>query len=147
MKEFGERKQGVDYSKRVGSYGVIIETGGGGRRAGVVKAKGYDTYFLAGGGIEAGETETEALRREAREEIGFEIEVGEKIGAAVEYFYSRGEKKYTAKECGFYRVALVGETPVAKGKHELIWIGDDELDRLHHECYRWIVERELNRPG
>jgi 8-oxo-dGTP diphosphatase len=137
MKEFGEKIKGVEYKKRVGCYGVIIEN----ERVGVVKAKGYDTYFLTGGAIEAGETEIETLRREAREEIGCEIEIGEKIGAAIEYFYSNGEKRYVAKECHFYRVRLVGEAN-GKGKHELVWITENELDRLHHECYRWTLINE-----
>jgi 8-oxo-dGTP diphosphatase len=138
MREFGEKLNGIEYIERPGSYGVLIEDG----RIGVVKSKGYETYFLTGGGIDAGESETETLRREAREEIGFEIEIGEKIGAAREYFYSNGEKKYTVKKCYFYRVRLVGESD-GKGKHELVWITKSDLDRLHHECYRWIVEREL----
>jgi 8-oxo-dGTP diphosphatase len=140
MKEFGEKKAGVEYKKRVGSYGVVIEN----ERVGVIKSKDYADYFLTGGGIEEGETETGSLRREAREEIGFEIEIGEKIGQAVEYFYSNAERKYTAKECHFYRLSLVGEAD-GKGKHELIWITKDDLNRLHYECYRWIVERELNK--
>lgn len=140
MKEFGERKAGIEYTKRVGSYGVIIENS----RVGVVKSNDYDTYFLTGGGIDPNETEIEALRREAREEIGFEIEIGEKIDAGVEYFYSNSEKKYVAKECHFYRVSLVGESD-GEGKHELVWLNKNDLDELHHECYKWIVEKELEQ--
>jgi 8-oxo-dGTP diphosphatase len=138
MKEFGEKAEGVEYRRRAGSYAVMIKDG----RIGVLKAKGYDTYFLVGGGIEAGESEAETLHREAIEEIGFRIEVGEKIGEAVEYFYSGREKKYVAKECHFYRVELNGKAE-REGKHELIWIARNELDRLHHQSYRWIVEKEL----
>lgn len=138
MKEFGEKIEGVEYLQRPGSYAVIIEKG----RAGVLKARGYETYFLVGGGIDAGESDEQTLRREAREEVGFQIEVGERAGAAIEYFYSEREKKYVAKECRFYRVRLLNETE-EKGKHELVWIAADELDRMHHRSYRWINEREL----
>jgi 8-oxo-dGTP diphosphatase len=138
MKEFGEKLEGVEYLKRPGSYGVIIKDG----RLGVLKAKGHDTFFLVGGGIDAGESETETLRREAAEEIGFHIEVGEKAGEAIEYFYSAREKQYVAKECHFYRVRLMNET-AEKGKHELIWITRDELDRMHHQSYQWIIKQEL----
>jgi 8-oxo-dGTP diphosphatase len=140
MKEFGEKLEGVEYKHRAGSYGVLINN----EQIGVLKAKGYDTYFLTGGGIEAGESETETLRREAREEIGFEIEVGEKIGEAIEYFYSKGEKQYTAKECHFYRVKLIEEAD-EKGKYELIWISREDLDRMHHQSYQWIIDQELNK--
>jgi 8-oxo-dGTP diphosphatase len=140
MKEFGEKVKGVEYRRRPGSYAVMIKDD----RVGVLKAKGYDTYFLVGGAIEAGESETETLRREAVEEIGFRIEVGEKAGAAIEYFYSEREKRYIAKECHFYRVALAGKAD-EKGKHELVWITRNELDRLHHRSYQWIAEQELKR--
>lgn len=138
MKEFGEKAAGAQYKRRAGSYAVIVENG----RIGVLKAAGYADYFLIGGGIEAVESDRETLEREAREEIGFQIEVGEKAGEAIEYFYSEREKKYVAKECRFYRVRLLRETE-EKGKHELIWINRDELDRMHHESYRWIIEQEL----
>ncbi|HEX8247703.1 MAG TPA: NUDIX domain-containing protein [Pyrinomonadaceae bacterium] len=138
MKEFGEKAEGVEYLQRAGSYGVIIKDG----RAGVLKASGYDTYFLVGGGIDAGESDTETLRREAAEEIGFHIEVGEKIDEAIEYFYSAREKQYTAKECRFYRASLMDKTE-RKGKHELVWITPGELKEMHHQSYRWILEREL----
>lgn len=140
MKEFGEKREGVEYKRRVGSYGVVVEN----ERVGIVRAKVYDTYFLTGGGIEAGETETESLRREAREEIGYEIEIGEKLGRAIEYFYSNAENRHVAKECHFYRVRLVGRSD-GKGKRELIWITKDELDKLHHECCRWIVSRRKDK--
>ena len=140
MKEFGEKVKGVEYLRRPGSYAVIIKD----NRIGVLKAKGYDTYFLVGGGIDAGESETETLRREAIEEIGFRIEIGEKTGTAIEYFYSERERQYIAKECHFYRVVLTAEAD-EKGKHELVWITRNELHRLHHQSYQWIVETELKR--
>lgn len=140
MKRFGEKLAGVDYARRPGSYGVLLES----ERVGVVKSAEYGDYFLIGGGIDAGETAVEALRREAREEIGFEIEIGEQIGAADEYFYSSGEKKYTVKECRFYRISLARRA-ARPGKHRLRWITREELDRMHHESYRWIVEQELNK--
>ncbi|MDQ3801281.1 MAG: NUDIX domain-containing protein [Acidobacteriota bacterium] len=138
MKEFGEKTKGVEYTRRAGSYAVIMEDG----RIGVLKARGYDTFFLVGGGIEAGESDKETLLREAVEEIGFHLEINEKAGEAIEYFYSEREGKHVAKECRFYRVRLIDEA-AEKGKHELVWITKDELDRMHHESYKWIIEREL----
>ncbi len=72
MQEFGEKKDGVEYYVRPGSYGVLIED----NRAAVIKSELFDKYFLIGGGIKKGESEIEALRREALEEIGFKIEIG-----------------------------------------------------------------------
>ena len=140
MKIFGEKIQGIEYLTRTGSYGVLLD----GRGVGVVRSSGYDTYFLVGGGIDEGETQHSSLEREAHEEIGFEIEIGEKLGEALEYFYSRAEKRHVAKECHFYRVSLAGET-AEKSKHELVWLPEGEIDRMHHQCYRWILELELKR--
>jgi 8-oxo-dGTP diphosphatase len=140
MKEFGKKVKGIEYTKRPGSYGIIIKDG----RIGVVKSSGYYTYFLVGGGVEEGEDETQTLRREAIEEIGFQLEVREKIGAAIEYLYVEEEKEYIAKECNFYRVLLADKTE-EKGKHKLVWITKDRLDEMHHRSYQWIIEKELKQ--
>lgn len=140
MKEFGKKIKGIEYTRRPGSYGIIIKDG----RIGVVKSSGYDTYFLVGGGIDEGENEAETLRREAIEEIGFQLEVKEKIGEAIEYLYVEEEKEYIAKECNFYRVSLA-DTTEEKGKHELVWITKDRLGEMHHQSYQWIVEKELKQ--
>jgi 8-oxo-dGTP diphosphatase len=139
MKRFGEKISGAAYRHRTGSYGVIIKN----NLIGVVRPAEYDAFFLVGGGGEAGESLPETLRREASEETGFEIEIGEKIGEAVEYFYSGAEKAYIAKECHFYRVWLAGKE-AEEGEHELIWITSDEIHRMHHQSHRWIIEKELD---
>jgi 8-oxo-dGTP diphosphatase len=138
MKKFGEKVEGVRYLKRVGCYGVIVKDG----LLGVMKSEESATYFLTGGGIEDGEDERNALRREALEEIGYEIEILEKTGEAEEYFYLEKEQKYIVQECRFYRISLLTENKT-KSKYELVWIAADELENLHHESYRWIVEKEL----
>jgi 8-oxo-dGTP diphosphatase len=138
MKEFGEKVEGVQYSRRPGCYGVVIKGGA----VGVIKPDDYDTYFLPGGGIDEGENERETLRREALEEIGREIEIFEKLGEAEEYVFSKAEKKYIVKECHFYRFSLRNESKT-ESKYELLWIRGNELEKMHFESYRWIAEKEL----
>lgn len=138
MRAFGEKIEGIEYFSRPGSYGLIIEE----KRVGVVRSKNSGKYFLVGGGHAAGESETEALRREAREEIGFEIEISEKIGAAIEYFYAENDRQYIAKECHFYRVSLLDKI-ADETENELLWIESGELGEMFHRCHRWIIEREL----
>jgi 8-oxo-dGTP diphosphatase len=138
MKEFGEKIKDVEYFVRPGSYGVIIKDD----CAGGIKSEVFGKYFLVGGGIEKRETEIEALRREASEEIGFEIEILAKIGAATDYFYAALDEKYIAKVCNFYRIELAEKIDAAvSGK--LVWITKDELENMYHESHRWIAEREL----
>lgn len=139
MKEFGEKVKETEYSPRLGSYAVIIKD----NRIGVVKSSIFDKYFLVGGGIETGETESEALRREAIEETGFEIKVREKLESAVEYLYAGIDKCYTAKECHFYRVSLLNRVK-KNSETELIWISKDALDEMYHRSHQWIVQKELN---
>lgn len=139
MKEFGAKLIGVEYAPRVGSYAVIIKD----KLIGVIKSSFFDKYFLVGGGIEKGEDETSALHREAIEEIGFQITIAEKIGAATEYFYAETDKQYIAKECNFYRVRLRDKT-TEKAENELIWIDRNKFDDFYHKSHQWIVEKELN---
>ena len=138
MKVFGEKIEGIEYFFRPGSYGLIIEDA----RVGVVRSNRSGKYFLIGGGHDHGEAEAEALRREAREEIGYEIDVREKIGAAIEYFYAENDRQYVAKECNFYRAALLGKTG-SKAESELLWLSEGELGKMFHQCHQWIAEQEL----
>ena len=139
MREFGEKKEGVEYYVRPGSYGVLIEND----RAAVIKSKLFDKYFLIGGGIKKSETEIEALRREALEEIGYEIKIGEKIGTATEYYYVEINDQHVAKIGNFYRISLLGKVK-NDAETELLWIEKDELGELYHRSQQWIIEENLD---
>jgi 8-oxo-dGTP diphosphatase len=138
MRKFGEKKSGVEYYVRPGSYGVLIEN----NRAAVIKSDIFDKYFLVGGGIKKSESEIEALRREALEEIGYEIEIGEKIGVATEYYYIEVHDQYVAKICNFYPISLLDKVS-GDAENELLWIEKDELGELYHRSQQWIVEENL----
>ena len=139
MREFGEKKDDIEYYVRPGSYGVLIED----NRAAVIKSAIFDKYFLVGGGIKKGESEIEALRREALEEIGYEIEVSEKIGAATEYYYIAVQDQYVAKICNFYRISLLDKVS-NDAENKLLWIEKAELGELYHRSQQWIIEENLN---
>ena len=59
-------------------------------------------YKLPGGGIEAGETNEIALRRECKEEIGCDVEIIKELGSTLEY-----RKKYKLKQISYCYIAKV----------------------------------------
>jgi len=138
MRDFGEKLPDVQYFPRVGSYAVIIEN----ERIAVVPSDTLKGFMLIGGGLENGESEIAGLCREALEEVGFKISVGEKIGTATEYLYAEIDQKYFAKECHFYRAQL-GEKVNSTPEYDLIWIGIDKLPEMYHQSHKWIIESQL----
>src|SRR5438128_12614681 len=82
-------KQSVDYSEssaqfRIAVYAIIFAAG----RVLLALRRDIDWWNLPGGGMEAGETVDEALRREVREETGLEVELEQLVGV-----YSKPQKQ------------------------------------------------------
>jgi mutator protein MutT len=80
-------------------------------------------WEFPGGKLEPGESHTDALRREIREELDAEVAVGTKILAASHRYSDR------TVELHFYACGLCGE-PVPRLGQELRWVTRDEMRAL-----------------
>ncbi|THV32163.1 (deoxy)nucleoside triphosphate pyrophosphohydrolase [Glycomyces paridis] len=80
-------------------------------------------WEFPGGKVEPGESETDALRRECREELGVAIEVGERVGGDL----VTGGGRFLLR---VYLARLVGGEPEAKEHAELRWLAPDALDSV-----------------
>ncbi|SDL88851.1 NUDIX hydrolase [Sediminibacillus halophilus] len=143
MKQFGRKEKDKQYNFRPGVYGLLINEE---NSLAVIETEN-GKFFLPGGGIEAGETHQECLKREAIEEMGMEIAVGSFIGCAQQYFYSTNQCKYMLSEGHFYscyQTGLLGE-PSEPG-HYLRWFSLVEaMEYLFHEHQVWAVGEVKNR--
>ncbi|GAB3992229.1 NUDIX domain-containing protein [Glycomyces albus] len=78
-------------------------------------------WEFPGGKVEPGETESEALRRECREELGVEIEVGERVGDDL----ITGDGKFLVR---IYLAELRSGEPRAVEHSRIRWLTVAEFD-------------------
>ena len=83
---------------RIGVFALIFDEG----RILLGHRRDIDWWNLPGGGMEAGETVDEALRREVREETGLEVEVEQLVGV-----YSKPQKQEVVLT---FRCRVIGGT-------------------------------------
>jgi 8-oxo-dGTP diphosphatase len=113
----------------------------------VAVVRSADGIFLPGGGIEAGETPEEAIRREALEECGFIIQTGAWLVRAVQFSYSKAEESYFEKRSTFVEGTVLGtDFSHLEANHEVIWINPESANQfLSHASQYWAVEQWRNR--
>src|SRR5689334_186502 len=134
-REFGARLPDVSYTSRPGCYAIIPDDRG---RIAVIKLG--RRYFLPGGGAEAGETPTQTLERELREECARGVKIVRPLGVATQIINSG--KRHLAK-IGTYFEAMFTEALdcQAESDHELLWLDPpDAIKHLKHEAQRWAVQ-------
>lgn len=135
-KVFGAPQPGATYRARPGAYGIAFDREG---NAAVVycRRKGY---FLLGGGMEAGESEEECIRREALEETGYSVAVGEKVCIGEEYTTDlRGAPYHPIGHVYLVRLEEKVREPV-ETDHILTWVPVDEFQNATFLRYQsWAM--------
>ena len=133
---FGNKLDGINYIDRPGAYALIvnddqqiavIETGNG--------------FFLPGGGMDPGETELEALKRELQEETGYQVFVLSQAGTAFEYINGVREDQYYRIRSSFYKVQLGPKTMEGIEKdHRLVWLSREAAIKcLSRQSQVWAI--------
>lgn len=122
---FGVRRADLVYRPRPSVYAVALDRDG---RAALVLE---DDWYLPGGGIEAGESELEALHREVREECACEARVLARLGCAIEFVVAPSGAAIEVRAT-FFTAELVG-APTAT------WHADAAL-RVKRASQAWAIE-------
>ena len=137
MLEFGTRIINILYVERPGVYAIIRNVS-----AQIAVVRTEKGYFLPGGGVDSGEEFESALKREIVEEIGYDSEIGEKIGIAAQYLTSASEKRHY-KKIGHFYLATIGSKISDITEHELVWLSPDESFKMLSRQYQVWAVREV----
>ncbi|HZS29378.1 MAG TPA: NUDIX domain-containing protein [Candidatus Angelobacter sp.] len=134
---FGQRDPGRDYVRRPSVYTLLYDAAGN-----VAVVRTPRGCYLPGGGAEKSETPQQTVEREAREECGFILRVHSRLGSAIQFCYSEGERAYFEKICDFLGADLVGVTTQTEPDHQVLWVSPEQAcSMLLHESHRWAVQR------
>lgn len=140
IKQFGEKIEGIAYTLRVGVHLIVLNPK---HDKILLVSPPNGSYLLPGGERELNETHVETLEREAMEELGFEITVGEYIGEADEYYYSSHRKHYYHNPAHFYVATSWNRaSDPLEDFNTLKWTTIPEaISLLKRGSHRWAVEQ------
>lgn len=115
----------------------------------MIRRTDNDLYALPGGRHELGETMTDAVLRETREETGYEIEVDGLVGIYSNpnhvMSYDDGEVRQEFSIC-FRGHVVGGEARTSSESSEVVWIRPDDLDYVSvHPSIRMRIDHALSR--
>lgn len=121
---------------RVSVFAIIFE----GSRVLLAHRRDIDWWNLPGGGMEAGETVEQAMRREVLEETGLEVEIERLVGV-----YSKPQKNEVA--LAFHCVVTGGQARASEEIRECRYFAPDALPSNTLPKHRQRIEDALlNRP-
>ena len=138
--QFGLERPGLRYRDRPSAYGIALREG---LIALVfVTLPDREPFFdLPGGGVDAGESEAEALIREFGEETGLVVETGRLVTRADQFLISAHEEPFNSRGA-IFEVEIVGEDPDLKveDNHQTVWLDPRAaVIALRHDSHAWAV--------
>jgi 8-oxo-dGTP diphosphatase len=131
---FGVQIDGYTYHTRRAVYAVVRDSEG---RVATIQEHGH--LWLPGGGLEGGETPEQALLREVEEECAQRLQIVEKIGEALQYFYASSEDTYFAMHVLFYAGTFLGQTS-EQAVNPVVWVLPDDRTPFFHASHLWAAQ-------
>lgn len=121
IRRFGEsRVDGQRYTLRHGAYAIILQ---GDHVLLTYQAWPEDDWQLPGGGIDAGETAPQALRREVHEETGWRVRPLRRLGAFRRFCYMPDYDLWAEKLCHIYLAQPLRQVgPPSEPGHRAQWL-------------------------
>jgi len=118
-------------SFRPSVYGIIFKD------EKVLLSKQWDGYDFPGGGIKIGETIESALKREVKEETGFDVKMNELIACENSFFKYRSKDKYVQSILIYYLCEITG------GEICLDFIAESEKEYIGEP--EWISLKDIEK--
>ncbi len=138
-KTFGKRDPNLTYFDRPGAYLICIKDG---KLACVQTPKGY---FLLGGGIEQGESQTDCIHRECLEEAGLSVTLTRSFCAADSYTIHPRIGPFHPIQ--YYYLGTIGarvQDPI-EPDHTFVWLPLTEIENMYVPQQIWAVQRAMKQ--
>lgn len=117
-------------------YGIAVQDGK------ALISPQFDGYDWPGGTFELGESTEETLKREFKEETGYEVEPEKLVGIYTSFFHHHKRDIDYQSFLVFYLVKIVGGEISTDGfdvdereyAHRACWVDLDKLETMRHAC-------------